>query len=115
MYWQLDIACPRHIGLCIKKLHRICLKKIIVFIRPFEKTGRIMKWCLCPSVCLSVVLCLALVYVLYLKISSSARSMKLESQLHLGYCMKIYASDAGSHLYFSQNLLFSGLSGFYQH
>ena len=35
--------------------------------------------------------------------------MKLESQLHVGYCMGNYASDAGSHLYFSQNLLFSWL------
>ena len=29
--------------------------------------------------------------------------------------MEIYASDAGSYLYFSQNLQFSGLSLFYQH
>ena len=38
--------------------------------------------------------------------------MKLESQLHLGCCMGMYASDTGYRLYFSQNVLFSGL--FYQ-
>ena len=37
--------------------------------------------------------------------------MKLESQLHLGYCMGMYASDVGSQLYF-ESLLFSGLKGF---
>ena len=41
--------------------------------------------------------------------SSSARSVKLESQLHLGYCMGIHASDAESNIHFLQNLLLSGL------
>ena len=44
--------------------------------------------------------------------SWSTRSIKLESQLHLGYLMGIYALDADFNLYFSQNLPFSGL--FYQ-
>ena len=40
---------------------------------------------------------------------SSARSMKLDSQLHLGYFVGIYASDAEFHLYFWQNVPFFGL------
>ena len=35
--------------------------------------------------------------------------MKIESQLHLGYCMGIYALDAGSRLHLLQNLLFLDL------
>ena len=36
--------------------------------------------------------------------------MKLESQLNLGYCMGIYTSDAGPHLYFLCLALSSQLS-----
>ena len=99
------------------RCHTLCM--ILCLYARFKK--RDVLWnseCVCPSVCLSVnfkVLCLALVYVLYLKKVPVPLSMTLESQMHLGYCMGIYASDVGSHLYFSQNLLFSEFSLFYQH
>ena len=67
-------------------------------IRPCEKNGTYYaSVSVCPSVNINV-LCLALVYVLYLKKTSTAISLKLESQFHLG--MGIYTSDAGSRLLF---------------